>query len=82
MGNDIFDVEEQYLDVIGTLGSRIFSVHLQQNCTLVFLVHNVILESIPLGLQGLFGPKFLWGFIICTNDIVFSGTLTLYLLLS
>ena len=81
MGNDIFDEEKPYLDVLGTLGSGKFPILLQQNYTLVVLVHNVLLNSIPLGLQAVLVKKCLWYSIILPDELVFSGTLNFYLLL-
>ena len=80
-GNDIFYEEESYLNVLDTLGSGHFPIHLQKNVTLVVLVQNFLLDCISLGLREAFGPYCLWDCIIFSNEIVFSGNLTLYFLL-
>ena len=55
--NGIFDEEEPCLYVLGTLGAGYFFIPLQQNGTLFVLVHNVLLNSIPLGIQEVFGTN-------------------------
>ena len=53
-----------------------------QSGTLVVLVHNFLLNSTPLGNQEGFRSKCLWDCTIFPNELVFSGNLTLYFLLS